>query len=91
MRCWHRNIFSELYNNDALWAYSIRVLEEIWVADHTKVKDPVLCHLMAMGTWDWDKKEGACQGHSGPQLQQCDSTRYRLSHTRSLTQQEDRL
>ena len=27
--------------------------------DHTKVKDPVLCHLMAMGAWDWDKKEGA--------------------------------
>jgi len=29
------------------------------VADHTKVKDPVLHHLMAMGAWDWDKKEGA--------------------------------
>jgi len=29
------------------------------VADHTKVKDPVLCCLMVMGAWDWDKKEGA--------------------------------
>ena len=29
------------------------------MADHTKVKDPVLRHLMAMGAWDWDKKEGA--------------------------------
>ena len=27
--------------------------------DHTKVKDPVLHRLMAMGAWDWDKKEGA--------------------------------
>ena len=27
--------------------------------DHTKVKDPVLHCLMAMGAWDWDKKEGA--------------------------------
>jgi len=29
------------------------------MADHEKVKDPVLCHLMAMGAWDWDKKDGA--------------------------------
>ena len=57
-RCWHCDIFSELYNDNALWAYSIWVLEEIQVADHTKVKDPVLCCLMAMGAWDWDKKEG---------------------------------
>ena len=28
-------------------------------ADHTKVKDPVLHHLMAMGAWDCHKKEGA--------------------------------
>ena len=57
-RRWHRDIFSELYNDDALWAYSIHVLEEIRVVDHTKVKDPVLRCLMAMGAWDWDKKEG---------------------------------
>ena len=57
-RCWHWDVFSKLYNDDALWAYLIHVSEEIWVADHTKVKDLVLCHLMAMGTWDWDKKEG---------------------------------
>ena len=56
-RCWHRDVFSELYNDDALWAYSICVSEEIRVADHTKVKGPVLRHLMAMGAWDWDKKE----------------------------------
>ena len=58
-RCWHHDIFSELYNDDALWAYSIRVSEEIQVADHTKVKDLVLHRLMVMGAWDWDKKEGA--------------------------------
>ena len=58
-RRWHCDVFSKLYNDDALWAYSIWVLEEIRVADHTKVKDPVLYHLMAMGAWDWDKKEGA--------------------------------
>jgi len=58
-RRWHRDAFSELYNDDALWAYSIRVSEEIRVAGHTKVKDPVLRRLMAMGAWDWDKKEGA--------------------------------
>ena len=58
-RCWHHDVFSKLYNDDALWAYSIRVLEEIQIADHTKVRDPVLHHLMVMGAWDWDKKEGA--------------------------------
>ena len=58
-RHWHCNIFSELYNDDTLWAYSIWVSEEIQVADHTKVKDPVLHCLMVMGAWDWDKKEGA--------------------------------
>ena len=58
-RCWHCDIFSELYNDDAFWAYLIWVLEEIRVADHTKVKDPVLHCLMAMRAWDWDKKEGA--------------------------------
>ena len=58
-RCWHCDVFSELHNDDALWAYLIQVLEEIRVADHTKVKDPVLHCLMAMGAWDWDKKEGA--------------------------------
>ena len=57
-RRWHQDIFSKLYNDDALWAYSIQVLEEIHIADHTKVKDPVLHCLMAMGAWDWDKKEG---------------------------------
>ena len=58
-RHWHRDVFSELYNDDTLWAYLIHMLEEICIADHTKVKDPVLCCLMAMGAWDWDKKEGA--------------------------------
>ena len=58
-RRWHCDVFSELYNDDALWAYSIQVSEEIQVVDHTKVKDPVLRHLMVMGAWDWDKKEGA--------------------------------
>jgi len=52
-------VFSELYNDDTLWAYLIWVSEEIRVADHTKVKDPVLHRLIAMGAWDWDKKEGA--------------------------------
>ena len=58
-RCWHCDAFSELYNDNALWAYLIQVSEEICIADHTKVKDPVLHRLMVMGAWDWDKKEGA--------------------------------
>ena len=48
----------ELYNDNALWVYMIWVLEEIQVADHEKVNNPVLHCLMAMGAWDWDKKDG---------------------------------
>ena len=58
-RHWHCDMFSELYNDNTLWAYLICVSEEIWVADNTKVKDPVLHCLMAMGAWDWDNKDGA--------------------------------
>ena len=72
-RHWHRDIFSKLYNDDALWAYSIWVLEEIWVTDHTKVKDPVLCCLMVMGAWDWDKKEGA-ELHQATRVMQFSTT-----------------
>jgi len=56
-RHWHHNTFSEMYNDDTLWVYMIRVTEEIQVADHEKVKDPVLRCLIAMGAWDWDKKD----------------------------------
>ena len=66
-------MFSELYNDDALWAYSIRVSEEICVADHTKVKDPVLHRLMAMGAWDWDKKDGA-ELHQATRVMQFSTT-----------------
>ena len=58
-RRWHQDVLGELYNDNTLWAYSIWVSEEVCVVDHTKVKNPVLCCLMAMGAWDWDKKEGA--------------------------------
>ena len=51
-------MFCELYHNDALWVYMIQVLEEIYMADHEKVNDLVLCRLMAMGAWDWDQKDG---------------------------------
>ena len=66
-------MFSELYNDDTLWAYSIQVSEEIQVVDHTKVKDLVLCCLMAMGVWDWDKKEGA-ELHQATRVMQFSTT-----------------
>ena len=51
-RHWYHDVFGELYNDNALWAYLIHVSEEIWIVDYTKVKDPVLHCLMAMGAWD---------------------------------------
>ena len=54
---WHCDIFRELYFNDALWAYTIHVSEEVWVLDPDKLNDPVLRCLLVMGAWDWDQKD----------------------------------
>jgi len=47
-----------LFNDDVLWAYLIQALEELPKMDREKLNDPVLCHLMMMGMWDWLKEEG---------------------------------
>ena len=47
-----------MYFDDALWAHAICVSEEVQVMDLGKLNDVVLCHLLVMGAWDWDAKDG---------------------------------
>ena len=55
---WHSDIFRELCFDDTLWAYTICVSEEVWVMDKGRLNDLVLHHLLVMGAWDWDAKDG---------------------------------
>ena len=51
-------MFRELYFDNTLWAYTIWVLEEVQVIDKGRLNNPVLHHLLAMGAWDWDQRDG---------------------------------
>ena len=45
----------EFHNNDALWGFAIRVVEEIHTLDlNCQLKDPVLSQLFWMETFNWD-------------------------------------
>ena len=50
---WHENSMPSLYNNDAIHAFRIRMLEELRVLDLAKVNDPTLKRLLDMGCFDW--------------------------------------
>ena len=54
---WKFDIFSNLYNNNALYTYTIRALEELRLLDRDKLKDPVLQRLLGMGLLDWVDKD----------------------------------
>ena len=54
---WRNDIFSDLYNNDALYAYTIRASEEFCLLDWEKLRDPVLHRLLGMGLLDWVDKD----------------------------------
>ena len=50
---WHDNPMPSLYNDDAIHAFRIRMLEELRVLDLAKVNDPTLKRLLDMGCFDW--------------------------------------
>ena len=55
-RRWYKDSFPELHNDDALWAYMIRVSEELDLNDFLtsdRINDKVLRRLLKMGVWDW--------------------------------------
>ena len=54
---WKNDVFSDLYNNDALYVYTIRASEEFRLLDWEKLRDPVLHRLLGMGLFDWVDKD----------------------------------
>ena len=50
---WRNDQFPELFNDEALWAYMIRVSEEFGKINWEEVNDPVLKRLLRMGIFDW--------------------------------------
>ena len=54
---WKNDIFSDLYNNDTLYAYTIRASEEFCLLDWEKLRDPVLHCLLGVGLLDWVDKD----------------------------------
>ena len=57
---WLGDTFPELYNDDTLWAYMIRVSDELEFKEllgPEAVQDKVLRRLLKMGCWDWEDQE----------------------------------
>jgi len=50
---WHNNPMPDLYNNDAIHAYRIRLSEELWMMNLACLRDPVMMRLLNMGTFNW--------------------------------------
>jgi len=51
---WVNDSLSDLWNDDALWAYMIRASKEVQIQDWSIVRDPVLHCPMKMGIFDWE-------------------------------------
>ena len=50
----HRtDAFTDLHNDDALWAYMIRDSEQLERNDDLGIQDEVILHLLHMGIYDW--------------------------------------
>ena len=54
---WHRDALFELHNDDALWAYMIRALEEFRETPAVRYNNPVLLRLLRMGIFDWSGQD----------------------------------
>ena len=44
----------ELHNNNALWAFLMRVSKELRMMDRSRLNDETLWHLLDMGVFDWE-------------------------------------
>ena len=53
--CWKQDAMPELHNDDALWAYVLRVSEEYWMLDCTHLNNETLYRLLNMGIFNWEK------------------------------------
>ena len=50
---WKQDAMDELHNDDTLWAYAMRVSEELCMIDWYHLNDDALYHLLKMGIFDW--------------------------------------
>ena len=54
---WQQDVMDELHNNNALWAYVMRVSEELWMLDQQHLNNNSIYHLLCMGIYDWKGKD----------------------------------
>ena len=47
----------KLHNDDALWAYAMRVSEELWILDRQHLNNNTIYCLLCMGIYDWKGKD----------------------------------
>ena len=52
--CWKQDTMPELHNNDALWAFLMRVPEEMRMMDRSCLNNQTLWRLLDMGIFDWE-------------------------------------
>ena len=51
---WKQDAMPELHNDDALWAFLMRVSEELRMMDRSRLNDQALWRLLDMGIFDWE-------------------------------------
>ena len=54
---WKQDAMPELHNDDALWAFTMRALEEYRQLDRQQLNDETLYRLFDMGIHDWKKPD----------------------------------
>ena len=62
---WHDNPMPSLYNDDAIYAFRIRMSEELCVLDLVKVNDTTLKRLLDMGCFDWKTPNSVSRPRNG--------------------------
>ena len=50
---WREDTLIECHNDDALWGFVVRAYEGVRVQSADQWDDPVLLHLMQIGSLDW--------------------------------------
>ena len=51
---WYGDCYLDAHNDDALWAYTIRVKYQYWAWNWQDMNDIPFLHLMAMGIYNWE-------------------------------------
>ena len=54
---WKQDTMPELHNDDALWAFAMRALEEYRLLDRQRLNDEPLYRLLNMGLFDWERPD----------------------------------